>query len=79
MSLKVDEIIEYLKKAGIEREILFEEIQELKDLSLKLNKKNWRQIVVGKLGDIAIDKLVDVEVLRYIYKSLVDDDHLLPL
>lgn len=78
VSLKVDEIIEYLKKAGVEREILFEEMQELKELSKILSKKNWKQIVLGKLGDIAIDKAVDAGVLNFVYNSLVGEGRLLP-
>lgn len=70
MTVKIDEIIEYLKKAGVEREILFEEMQELKELYLKLSKKNWKQILLGKLVDLGLSKVLEKESVHYIYEQL---------
>lgn len=70
MAAKIDEVIEHLKKAGVEREILFEEMQELKELYLKLNKKNWKQIVLGKVADLALSKLIEKETFTFVYEQL---------
>lgn len=73
MSSKIDEMIEALKKAGVEREILFDEMQELKELYTKLNKKNWKQIVLGKLADMALGKIIEPDTMSSIYHRLTGD------
>lgn len=73
MSAKMDEVVEMLVKAGVEREILFEEMEELKELYTKLSKKTWRQLVLGKLADLALGKLVETETLRFAYEHLTGE------
>lgn len=75
---KVDEIIEKLKKLGYGQEIIFDEIQELKELYGKLNKKNWGQVVKGKLVDLALAKLVENDTISYIYEKLTNHTLRLP-
>lgn len=75
---RVDEIIEHLEKLGLGQEILFEELQELKELYGKLNKKNWGQIIKGKLLDLALAKLVENDTIGYIYRKLTGHDLRLP-
>lgn len=75
---KIDEIITTLDKLGCGHEVLFNEIQELKELYPTLNKKNWGQIVKGKLLDLSLAKLVENDTISYIYKTLTDNElHLL--
>lgn len=75
---KIDEIIFTLKKLGFGQEIIFEEIEELKELYTKLNKKNWGQVLKGKLIDLSLSKLVENETINYIYHSLTQHDLKLP-
>ena len=75
---KVDEIITHLTKLGFGQEIIFEEIEELKDLYTKLNKKNWGQVLKGKLIDLSLSKLVENETIAYIYEKLTDSNLKLP-
>jgi hypothetical protein len=75
---RVDAIIEKLTNLGYGQEIIFEEIQELKELYTTLNKKNWGQIVKGKIVDLALAKLIENETLEYIYKTLTDHKLRLP-
>ena len=70
MTSKIDEMLVHLEKAGVEREILFNEMEELKELYLKLNKKNWKQIVLGKLVDLAMSKVLERDALSFIYEHL---------
>lgn len=69
---KIDEIIQELTKLGYGQEIIFDEIQELKDLYKTLNKKNWGQIVKGKLVDLALAKFIENDTLKFIYEKLTD-------
>jgi hypothetical protein len=75
---KVDEIIETLTKLGYGQEIIFDEIQELKELYTTLNKKNWGQVVKGKLVDLALAKLIENDTVKYIYETLTDHKLRLP-
>ncbi len=78
MNERVDEILEKLKKLGYGQEIIFDEIQELKELYGKLNKKNWGQVVKGKLVDLALAKLVENDTISYIYEKLTNHTLRLP-
>jgi predicted nuclease with TOPRIM domain len=52
MEKKINEIIERLTVLGYGQEIIFDELQELKDLYTKLSKKTWGQLLKGKLIDL---------------------------
>jgi hypothetical protein len=75
---KIDDVISRLGKMELKndvgQEILFTEIEELKGLYLKLNKKNWKQMVLGKLADLSIDKVVENETVKFIYERLTGDE-----
>lgn len=71
---KLDYIIERLEILGFGDEIIFNEIEELRELQLKLSKKSWSQLLKGKLIDLALDKLINAETVSYIYKYLTDSD-----
>lgn len=75
---KIDEIMSKLAKLGFGQEIIFDEIEELKNLYPNLSKKNWGQIVKGKLIDLALSKLIDNDTVEYIYKTLVNHKFHLP-
>jgi len=69
---RVDEIIKKLTELGYGQEIIFDEIEELKELYTTLSKKNWGQVVKGKIVDLALSKLVENDTLGYIYEKLTD-------
>lgn len=75
---KIDEILIRLEKLGYGQEIIFDEIQELKELYLTLNKKHWGQIVKGKLIDLSLAKLIENDTISYIYEKLTDHTLRLP-
>lgn len=72
LNQKVDDIIEYLEKLGYGHEILFEELQDLKCLYPKLNKKNWGEVLKGKLIDLGLAKVLTPELMNSIFKELTD-------
>lgn len=72
LNKKIDEIIELLHRNNDGNEILFDELQEMKAASSKLDLKNWHQLLKGKLISLASDKTADVtkELAAEIYESL---------
>ncbi|OEK03377.1 hypothetical protein BFP97_18425 [Roseivirga sp. 4D4] len=75
---RIDEIIIRLKSLGHGQEIIFEELEELKSLNKKLSKKNWRQILQGKLVDMGIKELLDKETIGSVFEALTDEKLRLP-
>lgn len=71
---RIDNIIEHLEKLGFGQEIIFNEIEELRDLQHKLSKKSWSQLLKGKLIDLALDKLISIETISSIYEYLTNDN-----
>lgn len=69
---KIDDIILGLKKLGYGQEILFDELEELKNLYPKLNKKNWGQVLKGKLIDLGLAQILSPETMNTIFKELTD-------
>lgn len=66
---KLNKIIEELEKQGFGQQIIFEEIEELKD-HFNLGKKTFFQLVKGKLIDLTIEKALEKTVIVTIYKNL---------
>lgn len=75
---RIDKITEMLTNLGYGQEIIFNEIDELKELYKMVNKKNWGQIVKGKVVDLALGKLAENDTLKYIYETLTDHKLHLP-
>lgn len=72
MSAKIDQVNEELKKSNLGHEILYNELQELKELYVTLNKKSWGQLLKGKLFDVALGKLVDNATIAFVYEAITD-------
>lgn len=66
---KLNDIIEKLKTLGYGQEIIFNEIDELKE-NFNLGKKNWFQLAKGKFFDLTVSKLVEETVIKEIYSEL---------
>ena len=73
LNSKMDEILEHLKKHGLGQEIIFDELQELKDLYSKVPKKNWQEMLTGKLVSLGLRKLLSLESMEFIYKELTNN------
>ena len=71
---RIDNIVEHLEKLGLGQEIIFNEIDELRELQHKLSKKSWSQLLKGKLIDLALNKLVSIETISSIYEYLTNDN-----
>lgn len=69
---KLDDVLERLTKLGYGQEIIFEEIEELRNLQEKLSKKSWGQLLKGKLIDLALDKVISAETAKIVYEYLTN-------
>ncbi|GEP51956.1 hypothetical protein FNO01nite_26280 [Flavobacterium noncentrifugens] len=70
---KLDEITKRLKALGFGQEIIFNEIEELRDLQSKLSKKTWSQVLKGKLLDLGLEQAINKETAFMIYEFLTND------
>lgn len=66
---KLDEI---LSKQQFASQIIFDEINELKELILFLNKKNWGEVVKGKLGDLVVGEIFSAENASSLFKFITE-------
>ncbi|MGB8191730.1 MAG: hypothetical protein WCF67_07425, partial [Chitinophagaceae bacterium] len=81
MNAKIDEVLESLQNLGLGQQIIFEEIEELKQ-HLNLNKKTWTQLLKGKLIDLAVASIISKETASRIFdtitESIIADRFVLP-
>lgn len=68
---KLNEVIEKLKDLGLGQQIIFEEIESLKD-HFNLGKKTWYQLLKGKIFDLTIQGLIDKTVVATIFNIVGD-------
>lgn len=73
VSDRIDELIVKLNKLGLGQEILFDELQELKDLYGQLNNTNWGQLLKGKLIDLGLTQVIDKDTIKYVYEFITRD------
>lgn len=66
---KLNEIIDQLNKQGLGQEIIFDEIESLKN-HFNLGKKTWFQLLKGKLIDLTIEKVLEKTIVTGIYDSI---------
>ena len=69
---KLDQIKEYLVKLGYGQEIIFEEIEELRNLQTTISKKSWKQLLKGKLFDLALEEVLSKDTVNQIFEFLTD-------
>lgn len=68
---KLNDIIDTLKNLGYGQEIIFEEIESLKE-HFNLGKKTWFQLLKGKILDLTIQGLIDKTAYAAIVKIIGD-------
>lgn len=69
---KLDQITEYLIQLGYGQQIIFEEIEELRDLQTKISKKSWRQLLKGKLFDLVVDEVISKDTVNQVFEFLTN-------
>lgn len=68
---KLNDIMEHLKKQDLGQEILFEEIESLKN-HFSLGKKTWFQLARVKMFDVAVEKGIEIAVVQQVIDALAD-------
>ncbi|MBN9285593.1 MULTISPECIES: hypothetical protein [unclassified Flavobacterium] len=71
---KLDNILDHLTKLGYGQEIIFNEIDEMRELQYNLTKKTWSQLLKGKLLDLALDKIISNETATSVYEYLINNN-----
>ena len=66
---KLNDILEELEKQGFGQQIIFEEIEDLKN-HFNLGKKNWFQLLKGKVIDLTLKKVLNKTIVQEIYNQL---------
>jgi hypothetical protein len=61
----------HVEKLGIGQEIIFNEIDELKE-HFNLGKRNWFKLLKGKLMDLSLEKVIEITLINEIFKILSD-------
>jgi len=68
---RLNQIIEKLEHLGIGQEIIFDEIESLKN-HFNVGKKNWFQLLKGKLIDLTAEKVLERTIVAMIYDTLAE-------
>lgn len=68
---KLNKILNDLEKQSYGQQIIFEEIEELKN-HFNLGKKTWFQLLKGKLIELTVDKVIEQVVVVEILDNLTD-------
>ncbi|MBU1579410.1 MAG: hypothetical protein KJ578_04585 [Bacteroidetes bacterium] len=73
MDLKLNEILDQMKTVQLGQQITYDdiksEIEELKDFYF-LNKKNWKQLLLGKLEDFTVAGIVAEKISKPLLELL---------
>jgi hypothetical protein len=68
---RLDAILENYDRTVLGQEIIFEEIQTLKE-NFDLGKKSWFQLAKSKFFDLSVDGIIDRAIVAGLYTTLVE-------
>jgi len=71
---KINSIIDKLEELSLGQEVIFNELDDLKNNISTLNKKNWLQLLKGKPFDFTIQRMMDPDTINLIYSSITGSD-----
>ena len=76
---KIDELLERLKKLELGQQVIYddleEELQQLKELVSVLGRKDWRQMLLGKLIDAGLGSVAG-EVMKVVVATFPNQNFL---
>ncbi len=70
-SQKLDNL---LKDIRLGQEVIFDEIQDMKEQLKSMKKKNWVEVLKGKLFDLTLSKVISLETFSIIVKVITGED-----
>jgi len=65
-----DGVLDELNKQGLMQEIVYDEINDLRQIVGKLTAKQWREMLMGKLVELGVESSVKNDTLKIIYERL---------
>ena len=68
------ELKEMLTKQGYGQQIIFDEIDELRELTERVNKKNWFEIIKAKFIDLALSGVISIETAKKVIELLTGSE-----
>lgn len=71
---KLDEIKKIILNLNDGQEIIFDEIEDLKEQLLNSKKKNWTEMFKGKFYDFVFDKLITEKMFDEIFNILTGEE-----
>lgn len=74
ISEQLNELREMLTEQGYGQQIIFDEIEELRELTNRLNKKNWFEIIKAKFIDLALSGVISIETAKKIIEILTGSE-----
>lgn len=74
ISEQLNDLREMLTEQGYGQQIIFDEIDELRDLTNRLNKKNWYEIIKAKFIDLALSGVISTETAKKIIEILTGSE-----
>lgn len=69
-----DKLDDLLNDVRLGQEIIFDEIQDLKEQLKDMKKKNWGELLKGKLFDLTLNKLISIDMFSKIIKLMTGED-----
>lgn len=66
---RIDKVLSELEKLGMGQEILFEEIENLKEKGKKVSKKDLGLILIGQLVGFGAGK-IDSETIKFVFENI---------
>lgn len=73
LSLKIDDLKLQLEKLGFGQQVIFEELEDLKNYYTLLNKESWAQLFKGKLIDLGLSQVITGDIMKLMYETIVHD------
>lgn len=71
---RLDQLEESLGlRIEVANQVVFEEVEDLKELLTLLNKKNWIEVIKGKFIDLALAQVISKESANLIVESIVGE------
>jgi len=71
---RLDQLEESLGlRIEVANQVVFEEVEDLKELLTFLNKKNWIEVIKGKFIDLALAQVISKESANLIVESIVGE------
>ena len=70
---RIDKVLNELDKLGMGQEILFEEIEKLKEKGKRISKKDLGLMLIGQLVSFGAGK-VDSETIKFVFENITGID-----